>query len=589
MKGKAMKTYTRQGQINVLQLFNVQVVEESAISAVDTSLLEEFGIVTNFAPKANNIVAISETFKPLVARTLFGREERDTAPTWALITKQLLHYVEVYGLNAPGLFDLEVDGGDVVVIRYVRGVTVAELSDMVAKLLYTNAPVKDAALVKSIVEEFDISYDVNCIANNELRVALFDEKTDTLTNGDDVVRYMVYKATENPLLIKSKEVIASVAKQKFSTAFLEAHAVPLSQVFNRHKRIIIAAKTKANRTAINRITRLSKTRHVPIKESIGKRYLSLALAGKADYHALSQMSLRDKFKVLNLIEYKILGKDEDAFIIRNGKIHLEKNRPVFGLNKLEVVRDMILENLGKELAYLSEKSILLDPSVDYGLPVSRKQAIGQLPFGTAVNVDGRISSGIYWHNDGGAYDLDLSTIDGDGNRTGWASMNGYSKSAKVTFSGDVTNAYAGAMEFMTSEKADYGLFVNIFNGKPNSEFELVVGKDGKGKDRWINDPKIREKGKLSGRGSIIGFVKDRKFVVYQGLLNNNHWSSNDKSRAMVSRGNCNFWTVGRLLTELGIKFDVDASETIKYDYNLTYTVFSFDKLENLFNTNNVAK
>jgi hypothetical protein len=334
---------------------------------------------------------------------------------------------------------------------------------------------------------------------------------------------------------------------------------------------------------------LSKTRHVPIKESIGKRFVALALAGKADAYALTQVSLRDKFKMLNLLEYKRQGNDMDAFIIRNGKVHIEKDRAVNDPVGIARIRDMILYSLAGDLAHLKDKTILLDKSVDLGLPISRKQAIGNLPFGTTVTVDGRISSGVYWHESGGAHDLDLSTIDNDGNRTGWGCYRGYSKKAEVTFSGDVTSAHNGAMEFMTSKKADYGLFVNIYRGNPNSEFELVVGTDNKEKDRWIKDVKVREKSKLNGRGSIIGFVKDTKLVVYQGALNSNRWSSNDKSRAMVARGTGEFWTVGKLLKSLNINFDVDKKADVVYDYDLTYAGFSYDKLEALFEQELVAK
>lgn len=584
-----MKNYSRESQINVLKLFNAMVLDKSAIGPVNTTLLEEFGVITNFSPKAAAVNIIKEVYKPLDVVTLFGRRERDTASMWSLITKQIIHYVEVYGLDRPGLFDLEVKSGTLFTVRYVRGVTVDELSDMVTKLLYTNAPVKDADVIKSLIEEYNINYDVNKIANNELRVALYNEQRDVFSNGDDVVRYMVYKSTENPMLIKSKEVINSVSKYKFDAKFLAVHAVQLATVFNRHKRIIIAAKNKNNRSVINRITRLSKTRHVPIHESIGKHFLALALAGKADATALNKVSLRDKFKILNLIEYKKLGNDKDAFIIRNGKIHLEAGRTINDVTKLADIQNMVITSLARDLAYLKGKNILFDSSVDYGLPVSRKQTIGQLPFGTTVSAKDRISSGIYWHNDGGAYDLDLSTIDGDGNRTGWASLNGYSKNAAVTFSGDVTDARNGAMEFMTSEKVNYGLFVNIFRGNLNSEFELVIGTDNNKEDQWMSDVKVREKAKLTGRGSIVGFVKDRKFVVYQGLLNNNSWSSNDKSRAVVSRGNCEFWTVSKLFHAVGIKFDVDKKDDVVYDYNLTYANFSFDKLEDLFTNNTVAE
>lgn len=586
-----MKKVSRETQMNVLKMFNVMVIEDKFESTPDTSLLGEYGVVTNFAMKPAAANLIKEVYKPLDVRTMFGRVERDAAPLYALLMKQFLHYVEVYGLNKPGLFDLEVESGTIVSLRVIRGVTPNEFAEMVRKLLYANAPVGDAVMVKNMINEYGVKYDVNKIANNELRVALFDEKRDVLAKGDDVVRYMVYVATQNPMLIKSKEVVGAVAKHKFSEKFLEDHAVQLAQVFNRHKRIIVAAKSKANRTAVNRITRLSKTRHVPLGESLGKRFVALALAGKTNGKALefANVSLRDKFKMLNLLEYKKLGNDMDAFVIRNGKIHIEQGRAVndpVGINR---VRDMVLKSLAKDLKHLKGKKILLDADVDYGLPISRKQTIGNLPFGTSVLVDGRISSGVYWHNDGGAYDLDLSTIDKDGSRTGWGGYNGYSKKAEVTFSGDVTDARNGAMEFMTSKDANYGLFANIYRGNSNATFELVIGKDDKKGDRWMSDVKVREKGKLNGRGSIIGFVNGNKFTVYQGMLNSNRWSSNDKSRAIVSRGTSDFWTVGRLLTELGIKFDVDKNEKTVYDYDLTYASFSLDKLEKLFAQESVAE
>lgn len=565
---------------NTIRLFNVIVVDKT--TEVNTSLLKKYGIVTNFVPTPSQESAIKSVFSPIISRTLFGREERDTASLYSLLLKQFMHYVEVYGLNSPGLFNLEVTGDTIVTLRHIRGVSVDELADMVRKLLYSNAPVGDSSVIKSIITAFDISgFDVNQIANNELRIELFDETAGVLNNGDDVVRYMVYKATENSLLIKSKEVIDLVTKYNFKSSFIEKHDVQLAKVFNRHKRIIIAAKNRENRTAINRVTRLSKTLHVPVHEAIGKRFVSLALAGKADQSALTRISLRDKFKMLNLLEYKKLGNDTDAFIIRNGKVHIESGRAINDNAGIDRVRDMILSSLATDLDYLRNKNILLDSSVDYGLPISRKQTIGNLPFGTTVSVENRISSGIYWHNDGGAYDLDLSTIDQDGNRTGWASLNGYSKTAKVTFSGDVTDARNGAMEFMTSENVYYGLFVNIFRGNTNAEFELVVGDDSK--ERWITNTCIREKSRLTGRGSIIGFVKDNKFVVYQGMLNNDRWSSNDKSRAMVSRGSSEFWTIRKLFDALSIKYDT-AAHDIKYDYDLTYSGFSFDKLENLVAT-----
>jgi len=571
--------YSKTAQLNVLSLFNAMVVD-NATDEIDTSNLEKFGVITNFKPDANQKLALAELYKPLPIRTLFGRVERDTASVLSLITKQLLHYIEVYGLNRPGLFDLEVEEGTVVSLRYVRGVTVAELEKMVQNLLYSNAPIKDSSVVENIIKEFKLSYDVNKIANNELRVLLYDVKQHAFTSGDDAVRYMVYLATSETMLIKSRKVVESMKLSKVTEAFLEKHERPLAQVFNRHKPLILAVKNKATRSVINRISRLSKTQHVPVFEPIGKRFVALALANKADASALKKVGIRDKFKMLNLLEYKMKGHDTDAFIIRNGKVHLESGRAVQDRKALEGVRGMILFSLEEDFAKLAGKKILLDKGVDYGLPVSRKQTIGNLPFGTTVTVDdGRISAGVYWENEWGARDLDLSTIDRSGHRTGWGSWSGYSKTNPVTFSGDVTSAHDGAMEFMTSTDVSYGLFVNIFSGNNGSGFELVVGTDGK--DRWIKNVQIRERGKLDSRGNVIGFVDGNKLTVYQGRLNDNRWSVDNKAGAVVARGTAEFWTVGKLFDTIGIEYVTQSEEGVEYDFDLRYANFSYDKLEAL--------
>lgn len=574
---------TKEIQLNLLKLFNVIAVP-STISTINTSLLQSYGVVTNFTISNVQHDAITEYYKPLDAKVLFGKVERDNSTSFELITKQLHHYYEVYGLNSPGLFNLEVDEGKVIKLTFVKGVTISEIGDMIRDLLYANAPVKDTDVIKNIITSLNISFEFDKIQNNELRICLFDDTTHVFKNGDDAVRYMCYNATGNPLLIKSKEVIDAVTKSEFSSKFFENHSIQLAQVFNRHKKIIMSAKNKKTNTAINRISRLSKQKHVPIVESVSKKFISMALESKVSdmqlLNILENVSIRDKFKYLNLLEYKSLQQTMDAFVIRNGKVHLKENRKVHNLSIIEKTTEMVLSSLANDFQHLKDKNILMDKDVDYGLPVSRKQTIGNLPFGTEVSVENAsISSGVYWHNDWGSYDLDLSTIDDNGNRTGWGRYSGYDKTNSVKFSGDMTSAHNGAMEFMTSSDVDYGLFVNIFSGKVGSGFELVVGKNAK--DRWIENAIIREKDVLKSRGNVIGFVKNNKFIVYNGRINNSMVSENKKSAAVVKRGSSDFWTVRKVFDHVGIKYSLDKDDTVMYDYDLSYESFSYDKLENL--------
>ena len=575
---------TKDIQLNLLKLFNVVAVPQIH-NGTNVSLLKSHGVVTDFPMSNVHVDAITEYYKPLDAKVLFGKTERETKSEFELITKQLFHYFEVYGLNSPGLFNLEVNEGQVIKLTFVKGLTINKIEDMILDLLYTNAPVKDIDVVKELINSLQVSFDFDKIQNNELRIVLFDYSKHVFKNGDDAVRYMCYKATDNAMLIKSKEVIDAVKQKQFPSMFFEKHEVPLAQVFNRHKKIIMAAKNKQTKTAINRISHLSKKVHVPIKESVNKKFVSMALESKVSnstlYNILDSVSIRDKFKYLNLLEYKKLRSSADAFVIRNGKIHLEEGRKVYDLSKIEQVKNMVLKNLAEDFQHLKNKTILLDKNVDYGLPVSRKQTIGNLPFGTEVVVgkNAKISSGVYWRDEWGASDLDLSTIDNDGNRTGWGSYAGYDKKNPVTFSGDMTSAYDGAMEFMTSTNVDYGLFVNIYSGQTGAGFELVVGENGK--DKWIVNTIIREKDVLKSRGNVIGFVKNNKFVVYQGRLNNDALSENKKSGAIAKRGSSDFMTVKKVFDSIGIKYSLDKEENVDYDYDLRYESFSYDKLENL--------
>jgi len=566
---------------DILELFKVMVVEDSARCNANTQYIDR-GLVLDFNPTPRQLTALKKVYKPLDVTTMFSREERDNADPFDLITKQIMHYVEVYGLGMPGLFNLEVTTDQIVTMNYIRAVDKVELGIRVRELLYANAPVKDANVVRDIIDAYDVEYDINSVANNELRVILFDARNDTFESGDDVVRYLCYLTTDSTLLIKSKEVIEAVRLRnaKVPLNVLSRHVLPLAQVFNRHKRLILAVKNEANCTVINRISRLSKTQHVPVRESVNKIFIAKALNNDIDLEVLDRISVRDKFKYLNLFAYKRERLELDAFVIRNGKVHFEQNRRVYKVSDISRVEKAVLESLKKDLADLADKKILLDGVVRYGLPISRKQTVGQLPFGTCIAVEGeRISSGIYWENEWGATDLDLSTIDPDGKRTGWGMYSGYDRKNPVTYSGDVTYAQNGAMEFMTSGGPEYGLFVNIYCGETGCGMELVVGEDSDG-SKWIDKPIIREKMQLNSRQLIIGFVRGTDFVIYTGRLGSNRVIGSGRN-PMVARGMANFWTVNALFDKLKIEYAVDKDEKIDYDYELGYEGFSLDKLEEL--------
>lgn len=571
-------TKTTTIQSDVLALFNCLVVHSNQeVGAVFTGLADQ-GIVTNFDPEYGQLVALEEVYKPLPLTTLFSREERENASLSHLIVKQLLHYIEIYGLGAPGLFDLEHRDGTLISMNFVSGVTIEVLEVMVQMLLYRDAPVKDVDQLKRIIDYWRIKFDINRVANNELRVLLWNEAFEPFKSGDDAVRYMCYQATSQMLLIKSKEVIASIKKAAIPSHFFTMHETALAKVFNRHKALILAAKTKATAKAINRISRLSKTAHVPVRESIAKTFVHKALTFRASASDLKHVTVRDKMKYLNVLAEKKVQSGFGLFQIRNGKVWYDEDRTVFGIEDVNRVEGMVLHSLAADLEYLKDKSLLLDRAVDYGLPTSRKQTLGRLPFGTRVISSGNeISSGMYWENSWGSRDLDLSSVTKGGARVGWGHRSGY-ENADIIFSGDITNAPDGAMEFLTSRSKDYGLVVNIYAGEPGSEMELVVGSS-QGKKHWMGDIIIREKTKLASRNCLLGFVKGKTFIVYGARMNNRIVSEvNPTLRAIDTE----FWTLQDLFGQLAINYDVDKQDEVEYDHDLSYSSFSYDKLEAVF-------
>ena len=595
-----------QGQANVLDLFNSIVVKESKLTgAIDTSLVS-IGVVTDFPMTPSVSQLLQERFKPLPIKTLFTRTERLTESPLALITKQILHYIEVYGLGMPGLFDLEVVEGVVIKPTFVKGITRDELEQKVQALLYSNAPIARLEPVVEIIRDFGVNFDFAKILNNEARIHLYDPKVHKFTNGDDAIRYMVFKATESSLVIKNAKVIEKIKAATIDPAFFTQNEDVLAEVFNRFKPLILAAKKPQPKpagafaklaklqvkqaatvnTAINRIARKSKTQHKPVHEGFNKRFLALGIAaiknGTFDNFStqVDKLGVRDKFKILNLVEYKAQGYSVDSFVVRNGTVHVEPKRPILDTRDLDFIRQLLLESLARDYkAFMPNTGvkILLDARVDYGLPISRKQTLGNLPFGTLIAIDGTISSGVYWENDWGARDLDLSTVDITGQRTGWGGGRGY-YAQDIIFSGDVTHAHDGAMEFMTSTDKTYGLFVNIFSGDQNAECELIVGSTTD--KRWMDNVVVREKTKLTGRGSVIGFVEGTNYKVFQGKLNDRIANFGETS-PVIKRATAPTWTVRKLFDAIGVAYDTVAVADVKYDYSLGYEGFSLDKLEHM--------
>ncbi len=574
---------------DLFQYFRVMLVDEARPRVPDMTLFTQ-GYVLNFTPTAQELAFLRrEVGMANVARTLFTVDEIRSMSVNEKIQRQLLHYFFVYGCGAVVDFVHPTDNSKTMPLKLVRGVSRADVAALVTGILATDAPAKDTATLKNIITELDLPYTFSDIKNRELRIALYRPGVDQFTSGDDAVRYMCYVCAGSDLLIKSQDVVRGVmaGASKLPASFVRTHAAVLAEVFNRHKKLIMALKMGDRKFAhdVNVVSRMSKRRHRPMDTHPAKRFFADFAAGRPT--ALHVLTVRDKFKLLSLIEYKRMRLTSDIYPIRNGKVFVKESSSLVPTETLTRMAQLLLESLRQDLQPLQSATIVLDPNVDYGLPVSRKQSVGQLPFGTVVRVWDQplISSGVYWTNSGGASDIDLSTVDESGARVGWGRMSGYSD-PRVTFSGDITDAPKGAMEFMTSGMTApaYGLFVNIFRGECPSEIELVVGGRGARPKRgdWIDAPMVREKFLLQSKQTLLGFVTGTTFTVFTARVGSGRMSS-EKDRMFLAKAQSFSWTVSRLLECLNIPYTTEPT-TGTIDHDLRYSGFTIDKLEKMLYT-----
>lgn len=565
-----------------LNLFKALVVDDQEEFALDLSFLR-YGYILTFRPNNIQKKLLEINFRNMGVTTLFSATEARETDLLYKVEKQFLSYAASYWLDNPLMF-VEYEG-QIFTLSVISAITVSELQALIDPILYGNKPAKNVTDLLAIINNYNLNFDFSKIKNNEVRVGLYneDDPRTVFTSGDDVVRYIVWKTTASTLLIKSREVLAGVKLNsgKISALFLEKNAVLLSQVFNRHKNVILSLKDKhrtLEASLINKISRLSKVNHKPLPEN-----MKLTILARKDFDTIPFLSIRERFRLLNHIEY-IKSGAPSIFTIRNGKLWFAKDHTRL-LSEMDMIeaKMVLFSSLKKDLAHLRDKVILLPKEIDYGLPISQKQAFGNLPWGTTVTVKDRLSSGIFWKNSWGANDLDLSTLDQNGNRVGWGQWNGYNSKGDILFSGDLVQAPdpKGAMEFMTSSTKHYGLFVNVFHGD-KARCEVVVGDTVEG--QWIKHPIIQEEVSLNEKGAILGYVHNKQITLFSASINNKISTLSGKSGWSLDKRHAFSWTVKKLLKELDIKFEEGYDDLVKKEnvINLSYSGFTFDKLENLF-------
>lgn len=418
-----------------------------------------------------------------------------------LIVEQALHYLSTYGREAFGLSAAPVvptesfqfpDNQPLPVesLTIMRVVDAEVANDIVEHTLTTvAAPHKnDMVFYNTYCENTTLLPEK--VKSNELRTLLYTVKNLYPEDEDEFVRYLLYRSTGSTLVIKNKKTIKTIKDvmkdEKIEhfvlTGFQKANLSKLARNFLRLKPIYLAFKTPDTASYINKIRRLADTYHKPMSDLRVANLSNLFYQGENGKakKVIEKMSMRELIKVRNFTNMNRIyqGSVIEAYNIRNGKIHLEegKDRTV-GFVGADVMDEVLVQELCNRTNHKLDGKIFFIPSyIDYCAPVSEKQFIGNIPYGTKFSFPNTVSLGIFWENyKNERTDLDLH-LTTPSNAFGW---NGSYRDGKrtVLYSGDMTDATNGAAEafYANYSKLDepYILSANNFTGMPDVPFKFI--------------------------------------------------------------------------------------------------------------------
>lgn len=428
-----------------------------------------------------------------------------------LIFQQILHYMTTYGFRQLDLYDQDCiyipkEQLDVValkediIFKYIKPITINELKERLKKMMMANIALSENSIryIKDLLEDvkFDLE-EINQVKNKELKCILYQKYHIVPANADEFMRHLVYALTSNTMIVKNKSLIHSlkVCNKKKAYNILndymnEYGLIPLAQVFNRYKELLIALKdkryTELNRV-INKISHLSKKHHQPMHKNDLNDFLNYCLIHENDDDFEIKLSNKLKkagmFVVVRLLNYLKQKENYDKnqlYRIRNGKvwINMEKAIPIKSCIKAKKILEQILvEHLQTKV---ENKKVYLPTNLEIALPQSEKQYVSNIPCGSYVNLGKHdLVVGIHWlnndHNE--QVDLDLKVLN-ERVDIGWNSS--YNESDDLIFSGDITDAPSpnGASEFIyvskTCEEMLLSLKVNIFNTVKDVKYDFII-------------------------------------------------------------------------------------------------------------------
>ena len=547
-----MKTLTKTKSKAV----DTKAVNETVLKLFNKALVDEKSVTLNFKDVSEISVKLGYLVHPdLCNDTIFNwlqKQKRDYNSTfykrWTdVITKnrfelyldQLKHYASTYGTNYTGetyLPEGKVDVPAFTTFKVILPITKDEVITRCENMLFSGIALKQETIedVLSILNGLNHTIkDINKVKNKETKMFLFKTTNTLPTEANEMVRFLVYLATDKTLLIKDKATIEAIKASNIDiTKEVELFGYEkLSSVFLRFKPLFLAFKTrKINSECVNKLRKLAKKHHKPLEAGYFERLLSNPGSYADLQDKLATITNFKKVSLLQAILVRLKEHENRAFVVRNQKLYIKQESKKADKKYLNLIFDVIYSDLVESLSK-NKCSVKLPIGVNLTLPTSEKSFIGNYPLGTSFDLSETDAIvGIHWRGEDGAQDLDLKLIDIDGKQFGW---NAAYKNAdnSIVFSGDMTRANPEATELFYASKGFKPSIVkvNLFNGQDNSKFKFFLAKEKKNvkkesgyygyeKISHMVDPNniiVNVDCEMDSKEKTLGVITDNKFVLAQ--------------------------------------------------------------------------
>lgn len=599
----------------LIDLFGAAVKEVNNLSARDINRIQTLSIQTGY-------IIHPDCYNYTVLRWLLGKNINLNSTfykTWQDVTEksrfelyidQITSYAINYGLN--GNFDMNDHDysmvPDIRKYKLITPITKEEMFDKCKNLVYKNIAMDQItieAVCDYIAENYiEQNFDIDNVNVREAQVILCDKLNIFPKDKFSLLRYLVYKSTHSSELIKSKQMINRIKVGVCSLNNLaEEDLIKLSSIFYRFKPIFLAFKSQSpsNAKVINKIRRLAKKYHQPMKIGFWESVINTPMSEKS----LKERLAADKpssFKLITLIQTirenrMLIGSETryKLYRIRNNNIWVDNIGIPPALDIKYNWWDVLDTVLYNELVdRLKSKACAVKFNTDLKLacPTSEKDFIGNIPFGSYYHMKKNNMVGIYWKEEWGTRDFDLSFVDYNGTKYGWNARfyDEADQTSKIIYSGDMTSANPEASEVIyISSDCPNGIFkVNRYSGVDGSKYILSIAqsKVSKLSKNYMIDPntiKFQTEILSDKREQVVGFVVDGYLYISKYDLADVQISKSFGTKEIIDilrRKTAARIDLEQLLIDAGFKPMVRGSKTNPIELDLTE--LNKDTLINLF-------